>query len=578
MSSLLLILLAPMVVGLLFATGPRGRAIASRLAPWVALPALAVAVAGPVQPQRVTWLALGAQLELDALGRAFLLFTALVWTAAGVFARQYLANDHRRTRYVVFHCLTLTGNLTLLLAGDVVTFYLGFALMTFAAYGLVVHDGTAASDRAGRVYLVMAVLAEGALVAGILLAVAAAGGAVALAEMPAAVAAAPRRDLIVALLLGGFGVKAGALPLHVWLPLAHPVAPTPASAVLSGCMIKAGLLGWLRFLPLGEVALPGWGGALVATGLAATLLGAVAGVAQDNAKTTLAYSSISQMGFMIVAVGIGLSAPSVATAAIGTAAVYAAHHALAKGALFLGVGVAGAARAPQARRLVLLTLALPAIALAGAPFTSGILAKDRLKDMEAFAPEVPLPLDVLLFIAAVGTTLLLARFLFLVARPGVHADRGIPGVGRWVPFAALVALGLAFGLLGPGPFEVAAAPVHPATMETLVTSSAPILLGLLIAWLAARTRIGTRIPPGDALLLVEGTLDRWASRVAARKTLQPGKAADPLAARWYGIYAEGPVAGPLLRAELWLTRWEMAALLLIVLVGALSAAAWLGSP
>jgi hypothetical protein len=160
----------------------------------------------------------------------------------------------------------------------------------------------------------------------------------------------------------------------------------------------------------------------------------------------------------------------------------------------------------------------------------------------------------------------------------VTADQGTPSAGRWAPFAALVALGLAFGLLGPGPFDLAAVPAHPVMLETLVTSSAPILLGLLIAWLATRTRIGTRIPPGDVLLLVEGTIGRWASRVAAPRALRSGELADPLAARWYGIYAEGPVAGPLLRAELWLTRWEMAALLLIVVVGALFSAAWLGSP
>lgn len=569
MSALVMVPLAPVVVALLLVLGARSRAVGLVLAPWAALPALAVASIGAVEPQRVPWLLLGTELEMDPLGRAFLLFTALVWTASGVFARSYVTEEHRRVGYFLFHCLTLAGNLTLIVAADAVTFYLGFALMTFAAYGLVVHAGSPASRRAGRVYLAMSVLAEGALIAALLLAVAAADGDAALSAMPAAIAAAPARDLIVGLLLVGFGVKAGALPLHVWLPLAHPVAPTPASAVLSGCMIKAGLLGWLRFLPLGEAALGGWGAALVATGLAASLLAALAGAAQDDAKTTLAYSSISQMGLMIVAVGIGLGAPAAAGAAVATSAAYAGHHALAKGALFLGVGVADASGGKRMRRLVLLGLSLPALALAGAPFSSGMMAKNRLKDLEAFAPAMPVPLDTLLLVAAVGTTLVLARFVVLVAvRPDPAHRRG-PRVALWLPAAVLIAAGVAVGLLGAGPLGVAAAPGHPVTSSVFLASSAPIVIGLLIAWLATLARVRVRIPPGDVLVLVESEVDGWASSVAARRALGSERVDERLASRWYGIYTDEPVADPLLRWELWLTRWEMAALLLVVFTGVL---------
>jgi formate hydrogenlyase subunit 3/multisubunit Na+/H+ antiporter MnhD subunit len=121
---------------------------------------------------------------------------------------------------------------------------------------------------------------------------------------------------------------AGVYALHVWLPLAHPVAPTPASAVLSGAMIKAGLLGWLRFLPLGEAATPGWGNVCTIAGLAAAFDGVLVGCTQDNAKTVLAYSSISQMGFMTMAVGVGLTVPAVWTQALTATALYALHHAM----------------------------------------------------------------------------------------------------------------------------------------------------------------------------------------------------------------------------------------------------------
>ena len=97
--------------------------------------------------------------------------------------------------------------------------------------------------------------------------------------------------------------------MHVWLPLAYKAAPTPASAVLSGAMINAGLLGWLRFMPLGLEALPQWSVVVLAAGFGAAFYGVLVGLFQEEPKTVLAYSSISQMGLMTVGVGIGLAAP-----------------------------------------------------------------------------------------------------------------------------------------------------------------------------------------------------------------------------------------------------------------------------
>jgi formate hydrogenlyase subunit 3/multisubunit Na+/H+ antiporter MnhD subunit len=503
--------------------------------------------------------------------------TALVWTAAGVSARAELAADARRTRYFGFHLLTLAGNVTLLVAADAVAFYLGFALMTFAAYGLVVHDGTPAARRAGRVYLVMAVLGEGALLAGLLLAGSASGGALALPDLAAAVADAPRRGAIVALLLVGFGVKAGALPLHVWLPLAHPVAPTPASAVLSGCMIKAGLLGWLRFLPVGEVALAGWGALLVAAGLAAAFFGALAGIAQDDAKTTLAYSSVSQMGLLTVAVGIGLAAPSAAPAALAACAFLAVHHGLAKGALFLGAGVVKRAGTLRSRRIALLSLLLPGLALAGAPLTSGAIAKSRLSHLGDFAPSMPLGLSTWLLAAATGTTLLLARFFVLVARATETDRTRRPAAGLWLPHAALL-LGLAaLGLWGPAWSGTLAPAERALSLATIVKGVGPILAGLLLAWLGARARPSTRLPAGDLLLLVERPLGRAFSRVARLRLRPTPEAVAFLASRWYGLHATSRPTDRLLRAEIALTRWETAALLLALLVAGLFTLIWAGS-
>jgi len=189
-------------------------------------------------------------------------------------------------------------------AGDIASFYSFFAIMTFAAYGLVVHDGSPQARRAGRIYLVMAVLGEMALLAG-LLPVRFRGAKRHASGAAPAIADAENRNLILGLLIAGFGVKAGLPLLHFWLPLAHPVAPTPASAVLSGAMIKAGLLGWLLTLPLSETALPQWGTLMIMVGALASIGAALIGVCQHQAKAVLAYSSISQMGLITIMVGGG---------------------------------------------------------------------------------------------------------------------------------------------------------------------------------------------------------------------------------------------------------------------------------
>lgn len=235
---------------------PGSRAVALKLAPMAALPTLFMATywlftAEPLAAVDLPWLLLGARFELDETGGLFLFFTALVWALAGWYARGNLRQDPRSHVFWAFFLASQAGNLGVCLAADAASFYLLFALMTFAAYGLVIHAGSAAARYAAKVYLIMAVIGEAALVAGMLMAVHAAGS-----HLFIDLVAAPLSTPAALLLIGGFAIKTGAPLLHMWLPLAHPVAPTPASAVLSGLMLKAGLLGWLRFLPLGAHALP----------------------------------------------------------------------------------------------------------------------------------------------------------------------------------------------------------------------------------------------------------------------------------------------------------------------------------
>jgi formate hydrogenlyase subunit 3/multisubunit Na+/H+ antiporter MnhD subunit len=463
---------------------PATRAPGLRLAPWAPLPALAWAAAAPATAElELPWLLLGTRLGLDETGRVFLLFTALIWLAAGWFARTWLAGDPRRHVFAGFFLLAQAGNLGVCLALDAASFYFFFALMSLAAYSLIVHDGSAASRHAGRVYLVLALAGETLILSGLLLA-----------------DGAPHfLPLAAACLILGFGAKTGLPLLHVSLPLAYAAAPIPAAAALAGAMIKAGLLGWLRFLPLGEAALPETGIAFMLAGLLAIFLGVAAGLAQRQPGALLAYSSISQMGYVSLAVGTGLLAPGLWPLLLPAVALYALHHALAKAALFLGMGVA---RRHGATRTVMLGLALPALALAGAPFSSGMLAKAALKEGWVASP-APWPdlLAGLIPLAALGTALLMARLLWLVWRDAAAqapSDAAAqPGlVAPWLLLLSASA-GLTWAMMLP------ALPASTLRLAALLDAAWPPLAAALLGFVALRLRWrAPALPPGDMLVLL----------------------------------------------------------------------------
>jgi multicomponent Na+:H+ antiporter subunit A len=458
---------------------------------------------------------------LDPEGAILLGVAALLWSAAGLYARSYIGVGPAGGRFAEWWLLTLTGSLGVFIAADLVSFYVTFAIVSLAAWGLVVHDGTARARRAGVIYLTLAVFGEICLLAGFaLLAVAAPGDSFAIRGVVAALPASPWRGLTLALLIAGFGLKMGLLPLHVWLPVAHPAAPMPASAVLSGAIIKAGVIGLIRFLPL-EGALPDWGLALTVLGLLTAFYGVVIGITQDNPKTVLAYSSVSQMGLVAAVLGLGLAAGD---GGIGTAAAfYAAHHVLAKGALFLAVGVVAAGGARWWP--VLLPAAVLALGFGGLPLTGGGLAKLAVK-----GPLGEGVVGLLATLAAAGSTLLMLHFLHrltTVAAPDPTAAAP-PGLGLpWLAmaFAAVAVPWLLYLVMGFGTLADALAP------SDLWKGLWPVLLGAVLA--IGLRRFGDRlprVPEGDMVVLSE-PLGR--ASVAFGSSLE----------RTEGVLRQWPVAG-----------------------------------
>ncbi|TVR42771.1 MAG: NADH/ubiquinone/plastoquinone (complex I) [Bacteroidia bacterium] len=297
--------------------------------------------------------------------------------------------------------------------------------MTFASYGLVIHSRTPSARRAARIYLVMAIIGELFLITALYLAVQSSGSML-LADIPPALAEASNGPFIFLLGLIGFGVKVGAIPLYFWLPLAHPAAPAPASAVLSGAMIKAGLVGWMHLAPVGLVEWSSLSLLMVSLGLTAALGAAIYGMTQVDPKTNLAYSSISQMGVMTVMLGIGLYGGIPAGLLLPAIALYAFNHGTAKALLFMGTALPAKVGGPW-RILMWAGLGIGVLAIAGGPLTGGLWTKYLVKTFlgETSLPGAPTFL-LLLTLSAITTTLLLSRFLHLLHRIKAPAEKKAP--------------------------------------------------------------------------------------------------------------------------------------------------------
>ncbi|MBX3706130.1 MAG: NADH dehydrogenase [Pseudomonadales bacterium] len=464
-----------------------------RLLPWAALPGLATALIAPAGTTlHVPVLLIGLTFEIDQTAKAFLGFGALLWLLAGIYASAYLERARNRGSFAIFWLLTLAGTLGTFVAGDLVSFYLAFSMMSLSAYGLVIHERTDAARRAGRIYIALAVIGESALIASFMV-VATGATSLGFADVRQALADAPDAHWVLAGLVVGFGIKAGLVPLHGWLPLAHPQAPTPASAVLSGVIVKAGILGLIRLLP-DQGVWPEWSALQVVVGLVTAGYGAIVGLTQRDAKAVLAYSTLSQMGLVVSVLGISLGLHE-RSAHADAVTLYVLHHGLAKGALFLGVGVM-AAIATRWRRPVLAALALTALAIAGLPLTGGALAKLAIK--------APLGDDLaatLVTLSAVTTALLMLHFLRVVAGSSASAHRPAPAmIWSWAT-ATAAAFGATWytfeGLVHAPPSAVFA-------LQNLWGGAWPILLAAAVAAVLIRTtRQLPGLPQGDVVVLAE---------------------------------------------------------------------------
>jgi multicomponent Na+:H+ antiporter subunit A len=491
-----------------------------RLLPLAPLPGLAAALlcigTPPLRLGQGTW---APVLMLDLPGAILLGAAALLWALAALYALSYLQGSANLARFCICWLMTLTGCLGAFVAADMASLYLLLGLLSVGACGLVIHDQTAPAWRGGGMYLGLALFGEScALMGFVLLASNAPDGSLLIRDAVSALPGSPQRDLTLALLIVGLGLKAGLVPLHMWMPLAHAAAPVPASAVLSGAVVKVGIVGLMRFLPL-DSAMPDWGQALAALGLFTALYGVAIGITQQHPKAVLAYSSVSQMGVIVAVLGMGWSVGDASAAA--AAAFYASHHVLVKGTLFLSVGLVAATAAPARLWPVLLVAAVLGLGLGGLPLTGGALAKYAVKGPlgDGLAGTIGK-------VSAAGTTLLLLHFVFRLRAFASQQPGDAAPAGMWWPWALLALASLVvpwwlYILLPGGAVNDVLAP------SALWAALLPMIAGAAAAWLLMRFGSNLpQVPLGDLVRLIDAALDRCR---AAGPALQR---ADALLLQW----------------------------------------------
>jgi hydrogenase-4 component B len=286
--------------------------------------------------------------RVDQLGAVFTILSAFVWFLATVFSLSYMTHEKRRNRYYTFYLLTLGGCLGVFLTADLFSLFFFFELMSVASYLLVVHNQSEEAISAGRLYIFLGIFG-GLCLLGATILLNWYTGSVLIEPRLEELIIVPARILILVLLIIGFGIKAGMVPLHIWLPKAHPVAPAPASALLSGIMIKTGAYGIIRVLtviytPSGEEAKTLWafteqiGYVMIWFGIATMFIAAVMALFQLNAKRILAYSSVSQMGYILMGVGVCAYLGLDGAVAFGGFSFHIINHAFFKAGMFMMVG------------------------------------------------------------------------------------------------------------------------------------------------------------------------------------------------------------------------------------------------
>lgn len=485
----------------------------------------------------------------DSLSVIFVLLAAFLWVVVSIYTPEYMKREGGSRRFEFFALLILSAVLGIFLAGNLITLLLFFELMTITSFFWVVHRWNQEAIKAGYYYLFFSIIGGLFLGFGIVLLDAAAGVLPNIGTGIVTPVNATTFGWSIMLFVVGFGIKTGMVPFHLWLPHAHSAAPAPGSALLSGLLIKVGAYGLIR---IGEFA--GWSGgfsngvtwlgpALAILGTITMLVGVIAALLQSDAKRLLAYHSVSQMGYIILGLGIGLYLGSDGSLGLVGAIYHIVNHALFKAALFLGVGAIYIQtketnlynlgglwrRFPVTAFLMLLAV----LGITGVPGMNGYASKTLLHHVVSLASETGTLWSVwaerLFLVVGVGTAASFAKLYYLMFLRKPAKVENAPDISSGFEAAAsaeprtemsarplvamsvLAAAMVGFGLV-PGffPSAIAAPAAQALGMENAAASLVglsfwnagdltgifiTLILGILVCWAGLKSGVFHWHPP-----------------------------------------------------------------------------------
>lgn len=369
-------------------------------------------------------------LHTDTMGLIFACLMAFVWATVGVYSFPYMAHEGGEKRFYALYLCTLGALMGLCFAGSIITFYMFFEGMTLLTMPMVMHSGKKEAVSAGIKYLIYSILGASLVLLGVFVLAPyvkdfsfAAGGALDMEKV------AGHEGFVLTfafLMLVGFSAKAGLFPLHGWLPTAHPAAPSPASAVLSGVITKAGVLGVLRLIYcyLGVDFLAGtWvQTAYMCLTLLTIFTGSLLAYHEGHLKKRLAWSSVSQVSYIL----FGLSTMN--PVGLAGAVLHVIAHSLAKDTLFMSAGaiimktektqVADLRGIGKKMPVTLACFTVASLSLVGIPPCMGFISKWYLAQSSLAATGVSAAMNVIGSVVLLISALLTAGYLFPIAIRG----------------------------------------------------------------------------------------------------------------------------------------------------------------
>jgi len=343
-------------------------------------------------------LAEGFSFAADGFRSVYSVVTSILWAGTAVFSKEYFKKERENlNRYRFFTLVTLGAVQGVMLSADLMTAFVFFEILSFTSFTWVIHEETREAIRAAETYLAVAVIGGLILFMGLLLMKHACNTLLFSKLGDAVKNTADRKEVFaggVCILLG-FGAKAGMFPLHIWLPKAHPAAPAPASALLSGILTKVGIFGILMTTVHAFWGSFSYGVLILIPGIITMALGALLAVFSVNLKRILACSSMSQIGFILTGTGMSVllraaGGEEASEAALSGVMLHMLNHSLLKLTLFMAAGavamnlhtldlneIRGWGRN---KTFLKMAFALGGLGISGVPFFNGFISKTLIHE------------------------------------------------------------------------------------------------------------------------------------------------------------------------------------------------------